>query len=529
MPSRAERGTTIRSKADVGLRALESRNRPERYGCKSKPLVCNRRVERGLINVVSGCFAAGSKAPVKQSVRTEDLAVDQDKPVQHGTKLGARAIVIGGGIAGLATARALADHFDSVIVLERDALDSDQGARPGTPQDAHLHFLQAGGLEALSTLFPGFQSDLERAGAVKIRIGLDFRDEIPGLDSLPRRELGMVSYSLTRPLLESLIRRRVKSLPNVAIRDRCRALSLITATQTDEISGVLVASPAEEPQVMDAAFVVDATGRGALIADLLQTMGLAPPEVRIGVDAGYATAVFATPPSVPAAWKVVAVRPAPPRSRRGAIMVPIEGERWMLSLAGVQDDRPPGDEAGFMAFVRDLPTSTIHDGLKGAVRLGDIRRFRFPESVWRRYDTIELPRGLLPIADAISRFNPIYGQGMTVAVKEAVMLARLLREHARMPDPLSGFNRAFQTAILPLIDAAWSAAAVSDFAHPTTRGERPVDLAQRMALGGAIFRAAFHDPEIHRLLLEVRHMVKPAAALRSPYAQARISAELVHR
>ncbi|MGI3902117.1 MAG: FAD-dependent oxidoreductase [Janthinobacterium lividum] len=457
----------------------------------------------------------------------------QHEPTQHrhdrGMTLGAHAIVVGGGIAGLVSARALADHFETVTVIERDPLTDDAVPRPGVPQATHLHFLQAGGLEGLCTLFPDFEADLEQAGAVRIRMGLDFRDEVPGLNPLPRRDLGITSYTLTRPLLEHLIRRRLSGLPNVTIRDRCRALRLLTAPDGD-ISGELLAS-ASGKETLVSAFVVDATGRDALTADLLRDKGWTPPaETRIGVDIGYATAVFAMPARLPTAWKGVAVRPAPPRSLRGAIMVPIEGRRWILSLAGVQKDQPPFDEAGFMAFVRDLPTSTIEQALQGAVRLGDIRRFRLPESVWRRHDRIErCPEGVVPMADGICRFNPIYGQGMTVAIKEALVLARLLRERAGTHDPLVGFNRAFQTAILPLIDAAWSAAAVPDFAFPLTRGERPEDLAERMQFSAAAFRAAFHDPEIHRTLFEVRQMLKPPGALRSPDMEARILAERVSR
>jgi 2-polyprenyl-6-methoxyphenol hydroxylase-like FAD-dependent oxidoreductase len=143
--------------------------------------------------------------------------------------MGEHAIVIGAGIGGLAAAGALAGYFEHVTVLERDALPSGAHARPGAPQSNHPHALLTGGLRALCELFPGFDQDLVGAGGVPLRGGLDFRDELPAFHPFPQRDLGWVSYSMSRPLIELIVRRRVQQMPDITVRGRCRALDIVAA------------------------------------------------------------------------------------------------------------------------------------------------------------------------------------------------------------------------------------------------------------------------------------------------------------
>jgi len=138
------------------------------------------------------------------------------------TLIGRQAVVVGAGMAGLAAARALADYFDHVVLLERDDLPMDSSHRAGTPQSRHVHALLGGGQHALADLFPGFEQELATAGAVPLRVGLDLRTEIPGYDPFPQRDLGLIAYSVSRPLIESIVRQHLEPHSNVEIRDRCR-------------------------------------------------------------------------------------------------------------------------------------------------------------------------------------------------------------------------------------------------------------------------------------------------------------------
>jgi len=140
-----------------------------------------------------------------------------------------QAVVIGAGIAGLAAAGALSDHFEQVVVLERDSLSDGPVHRPGTPQSRHAHGLLVGGQRALSALFPGFERDLVEAGAVPVGASIDTRFERPGYDPFPQRDLGLVSYALSRPAIEFAVRKRLRSCANISLRDRCRVGDLLAS------------------------------------------------------------------------------------------------------------------------------------------------------------------------------------------------------------------------------------------------------------------------------------------------------------
>jgi 2-polyprenyl-6-methoxyphenol hydroxylase-like FAD-dependent oxidoreductase len=198
-------------------------------------------------------------------------------------------------------------------------------------------------------------------------------------------------------------------------------------------------------------------------------------------------------------------------------MAPLEGNRWILTLVGRHGDKPPDDRDGFLACARQLRTPTIYDAIKQAEQLGDIARFGFPASVRRHFDQLEeFPRGLLPFGDSMCRFNPVYGQGMSVAAQEACLLRELLKHRTGVADPLDGLAQAFFGEAAASIETPWELAAVPDLAHPKTEGKRPEDLEQRLAFSEAFNHLAAEDPAVHKLLFEVLHLLKPRSALSDP-------------
>ena len=176
-----------------------------------------------------------------------------------------------------------------------------------------------------------------------------------------------------------------------------------------------------------------------------------------------------------------------------------------------------------------MRTSTIYNAIKHAKRLGDIARFRFNESVLRHYQRLEnFPRGLLPIGDAICRFNPIHGQGMSVATLEALALGRLLALRARERDPLAGLAPEYFAEVSRLVETPWMLAAIPDFVHPDTRGERPADFEQTLKFGIALGKLAARDPAVHRLTSEVQHLLKPRSVYQDPDLMQRVLAVMAN-
>ena len=441
--------------------------------------------------------------------------------------LARQAVVIGAGMSGLAAAGAVANHFEQVIVLERDGLADEPVHRPGTPQSRQLHGLLSGGLEALCRLFPGLDRDLAAAGAAPLRVAADIREELPGFDPFPGRDFGGVVYAASRPLLEHAVRRRARAHRNLVIRDHCRVLELVSSADRRSITGVRCEGSDGSRETVSADLVVDASARGMLTLAALDAMGRArPPETTVGVDIGYATAAFEIP-EPRRDWKAVFTFPSAPSSSRCGYLVPVEGNRWLVSLTQLHCPRPPRDLAEFLDAARRLRTCTIYDAIKNARPAGVPQRFGFPASSWRHYESVvEFPQGLIPIGDAICRFNPVYAQGMSVAAREASLLADLLERRARGAPGLAGLPQEYLAAVQPWIAGAWAMSTTPDLAYPQTCGERPADLERTLDFVAALARVAARDPEIHELVVAVRHLARPETDLHHPDLVARVKAEM---
>jgi 2-polyprenyl-6-methoxyphenol hydroxylase-like FAD-dependent oxidoreductase len=444
------------------------------------------------------------------------------------TLIGKQAVVIGAGMAGLTAAGALADRFDQVVVLERDTLPSEPRYRAGTPQARHVHALLLSGQRALSELFPGFEQDLARAGAVPLRAGLDVRMERPGYDPFPQRDLGWFSYAVSRPTIERAVRQRVESRANTTLRQRCRVQEVLSSPNGGAVTGVRYENGNGASETIAADLVVDASGRGALTLALLQSIGRPlPEETTIGIDLGYATCVFAIPDDASTDWKGVMTFGQAPQNSRGGLMLPLEGNRWMATIGGRHGDVPPGDAEGFLTYARALRTPTIYNAISHAKRLDGVARYGFPQSVRRHFERLDVfPRGLLPIGDAICRFNPVYGQGMSVAALEACLLQRLLDERlGGESNPIAGLAPTFFAEVQTLIETPWSAA-ILDFVFPDTRGQRPADFETTLKFGIALTRLAAEDPAVHKLTIEVQHLLKPRSVYRDPALVQRVLAKM---
>jgi 2-polyprenyl-6-methoxyphenol hydroxylase-like FAD-dependent oxidoreductase len=449
-------------------------------------------------------------------------------PFDFSRALGEHAVAIGGGLAGLATAGALARHFERVTLLDLDAFPPSTAHRSGTPQDRHTHGLLRGGFVALEELFPGFGRELEHAGAIPLSLGIDTRYERPGFDSFPQRDFGLRSYTMSRPLIERVVRERVEQCPNVTLRGRCRVREIVATPDGSSVSSVRF-EHGERPETLAADLVVDASGRGDLTIGLLETLHKPMPrETRVGVDLGYSTALFEIPDDAPSDWKGILCFPKTPQSSRFGILMPLEGRRWIVSLAGRFDDKPPGDPRGFLAFARSLRTPTIARALESAKRLSDVFRFGTRTCVRRDFSNVEaFPQGLIVLGDALCRFNPMYGQGMSVAAQQARLLQGLLEDAARGSRLLPGLAPAFFAAAHAVFDAPWSMTTALDLAYPQTQGLRPPDLEERIEFGRALLHLSVSDPSVHRLMLAVQHLMEPQSVYRDPALLERVRAVIV--
>ena len=440
--------------------------------------------------------------------------------------IGKQAVVVGAGMAGLTAARSLANFFERVIVLENDTLPTEPAHRPGTPQSRHLHALLPGGLQALGRLFPGFEETLSQAGAVPLRMGYDYRMERPGYDPFPKRDLGILAYCMTRPLLEFTVRKRLGEYRNVELRESSRAQEIIPAHSDGAVTAIRYQHSAGRSDELPADLVIDASGNGTLTLALLDSLGWPLPEqTSIGVDINYATALFDVPEDASRDWIGAFTFPNYPHNKRAGAILAVEGNRWILTLIGRYDEKPPRDWDGFLMYAQSLRTPTIYNAIRNAKRPSEIVRFGFKASCWRHFERLEkFPCGLLPFGDAICRFNPVYGQGMSVAALEADFLHGLLAARSSQSDGLAVLSKAFFAEAEKLIDTPWWAAALPDFIDPRTEGERPADFEDTLKFFAALLKLAAQDPAVHKLYLEVQSLLKPRSAYRDSELVKRVRA-----
>jgi 2-polyprenyl-6-methoxyphenol hydroxylase-like FAD-dependent oxidoreductase len=437
--------------------------------------------------------------------------------------IGRQAIVIGAGIAGLAAARALSDSFAQVVILERDKLTRDAAPRAGVPQGKQPHALLAGGVRALADQFPRFVEQLVKSGAVAYDYTMA-RIEMGGFDPLPQRNLGIPIYSASRPLIEYVIRQEIEQIHNITLQEQSRVEAL-TLSDSGAINGARYSAPGGAVHAASADLIVDASGRGVPTFKLLDAIGCARPESSsIGINIDYSTAIFAKPKDAPSDWLLLATFANAPQERRGGIIMPIEGNQWMVTLSARHPQSPPpSTDAEFLAFAQSLRTRSLLDAMQNAERITPIARHRFTGSVrvhWERLGT--LPRGLLLLGDAACHFNPLFGQGMSAAAQQARVLRQLLNTAADESDPLGWLQLIYFKKLAEVLDAPWSVA-VADLIYPESTGTRPEAFDRSTKFSAGLLRLAARDPDIHKLMTEVQQLLKPPSAYNDPELHRRIA------
>jgi 2-polyprenyl-6-methoxyphenol hydroxylase-like FAD-dependent oxidoreductase len=379
-----------------------------------------------------------------------------------------QAVVLGASMAGLLAARVLSERFGQVVVIERDVLPPAGEHRRGVPHGRHLHGLHPRGREILEELFPGFTATLTASGAVRGDVLGNVRWQLSG-HQLRQADIGLPGLLASRPFLEGHLREMVRRLPAVRFFEDCSASGLTVTADSRTVTGVEVRGPGGGPPAQVAAdLVVDATGRGSRTPGWLGQLGYRrPAQERIEIGLGYATRTYRLRPGALGGDQMILTAGTPANPRAG-ILAATEGSRHMLTVAGICGDYPPTDPPGFDQFVAGLPSADIAAAIAGAEPLDDPVPFRFPASVRHRYERLAaFPAGLLVIGDAVCSFNPVYGQGMTVAAAQAMALRALLARQTVLD------ARRYFRAITAAIDVAWDIAAGADLAFPQIPGKRP--------------------------------------------------------
>jgi 2-polyprenyl-6-methoxyphenol hydroxylase-like FAD-dependent oxidoreductase len=419
------------------------------------------------------------------------------------------AVVLGASLAGLLAARALSGQFKRVTLIERDTFPPAFEQRKGVPQGRHAHGFLASGYRIAEELFPGVGNEIVAGGAL-CGDTLERGHWCIGGQLLRKGPSDLFSMTASRPLLEAHLRQRLLALPNVEAIENCDAVGLDGDER--QINGVRLLRRIDNSaeQVLASDLVVDATGRGSRMPAWLKALGSpVPDEERVRVDISYLTGIFPRDPTQLGGDRVVIIGAAPP-NRRCGVALAFEQQRWIVTLVGYLGDSPPDDVHGFAEFARTLPASMIHEIVREAQPLGPLVSAKFPFSRRWRYERLpRFPRGLLVFGDALCSFNPIYGQGISVAALEAKLLERCIASGGEA-------WRSFFTGAARIIDTPWSIAVGNDLRFAEVDGKRAPGARWVNAYMRRLLRAAATDHGAAVGFLRVTHLVAPPSSLFSP-------------
>ncbi|UQI44805.1 FAD-dependent monooxygenase [Streptomyces sp. HU2014] len=440
------------------------------------------------------------------------MRTSDDIPARDGRT---RAVVLGGGMAGLLAAAVLVRHVDEVVVVDRDRMPEGPLPRKGLPQARHAHLLMSGGARAVESLLPGTLDGWVSAGARRLALPTGLVALGPG-GWFPRWPGTQYLLACTRDLLDLVVRARVLALPGIVLREGTEAVALLGDVR--RVTGVRVRDAGTGAGgTLEADLVVDASGRGSRAARRLTELGL-PVVHEETVDSGlvYATRIFQAPPESER-FPVVSVQ-ADPRRRRpgqGAVLVPVEGGRWLVTTSGTRGGEPSGEAGEFEPFLRALRDPLIADLVARAEPLTDVALTRSTVNRRRFFERLPAPPdGFVALGDALATFNPVYGQGLSVAAQSAVVLRDTLAlRSVRAP----GLAPDLQRRVARAASGPWDLATGEDINYPGAIGAPP-PAATRLLRGYVqrLMRTATGDPVVLKALMDVMTLSAPMTELLRP-------------
>ncbi|MDQ0888545.1 2-polyprenyl-6-methoxyphenol hydroxylase-like FAD-dependent oxidoreductase [Paenibacillus sp. V4I9] len=373
-----------------------------------------------------------------------------------------KAVVIGAGIAGLITARMLSEYYKEVYIVERDELPTAPANRQGTPQSFHPHRVLPRGHMILERYFPGYTNDLLDHGAHPS--DAEEMVLVNQFGTLVNRPL-INSASSSRALLEWVLRRRVQNIHNVHFLTNTEVIGLMSSEDRQTITGIYTKKRNENKQegMLTADMVIDTAGRSSKVIKWLNSLGHTVPDPEVlKVSLGYSTQYYKIPPQADKEWRSVISEAQPAKGISTGMLLRIEDNiAGTLLFSAGGEHYPPTKPDEFQEELKNLNASEIAKIVSNLEPLQGPRGYRTPESIRQHFEKMEnWPSGLLVLGDAFCNFDPIYGQGMTVAAIEAETIANCLEEQRRNSQPY--FERHVLHRMQEAIDPAWWLSSIAD-------------------------------------------------------------------
>ena len=424
------------------------------------------------------------------------------------------AVIVGGSFAGLMTAAVLSRHYRQITLVEKDTVHHYPEARKGQSQAKHLHGLLPCALNILYDYFPDLFKEIVDNGGVVNDFGASMNWFTHG-GFKKNVFLNINGVSLSRPLLDHLLRERVLALPNVRLLDNTAARAFIFSDDKQKIHGIRVEDKGTM-RVTDlpSDLVVDCTGRGSRTPQWLKEMGYGEvPVDEVKINVTYTTRLYKRDPGDTRVRSWMACTPEAPKERRNGAVFPIEGDKWIISVGGWHGDQATPNEKDFLEFLKTLPNPNIYDIASTSEPLSELIQYKYPVSIRRNYEKLHrFPMGLLVLGDAVSSFNPVYGQGISSACLQAVELDRLMKENVEE----GKLAKLYFRRTLKIKNKLWQMSTGEDFRFPETTGARPFGIGLVNKFVSLVHRATIKDEVVCRTFLKVMGLIDPPTKLLRP-------------
>ncbi|WP_432354492.1 FAD-dependent oxidoreductase [Sporosarcina sp. A2] len=424
------------------------------------------------------------------------------------------AIIIGGGIAGKLTARVLSDSFKEVIILERDDEMEGPISRKGARQGDHLHALLHAGQNGFETLFPGITETFHSNGAVNINSTKDLAWFHHGV--WKHRYDGNKSTTLqSRPHLEWTMEQYIKEIPNVTTLYRHQVKRLLHNIEENRIYGVEVSTSDGSKATLTANLIVDASGASSITHALFKKLNLTIPTNKAEIGLCYVSKRFRLPKSQTRDWAIKLIYPNPPLEKIGGTISQIENDQHVVTIIGyqnsIQEKEVVKNDNSFLELAKRLPKQDIINELIHAESLSETSVYKVPHISWKRIDKVkQFPKGLLIIGDSVCRIDPVFGQGMSIAVLEAVTLQLLLQDGKLDVEQV---QIAFHKEIAKLISPIWNMVLTEDFRYPGVTGKTPTGLTIQQWYSKKIFLLSASSQNVYASFIDVMNLVQPPTSL----------------
>jgi 2-polyprenyl-6-methoxyphenol hydroxylase-like FAD-dependent oxidoreductase len=330
----------------------------------------------------------------------------------------------------------------------------------------------------------------------------------------------MVVALASRPLLEGVVRRRVRQIANIELLDGHDAAEAVVAPSGRVNAVRVVNRETRQETSLTADLVVDATGRAGRTPAFLETHGYQrPAERRYPIDLTYSSQFFRLPPQGLAKKAVIDVptleRPS------GAGLLAYEDGTAILTIIGYGGHRTPRDLSAMLAWVADRLPPGISAALHASEPIGGVSVHHYPACVWRRYDKLKrFPPGYLVLGDAVCSFNPVFGQGMTSAAVQAAVLRNCLARTG-----VDALSRRYFRASAKMLAPMWVANRAADYTIMPTEKKAQLKLKRLVNSGmDKVWAAATIDTLLAENIFRQMQHLDPPLALWSPATLRRVVA-----